>query len=214
MLGGMAVLSLALCVLTEAMWVRSYRVGDAFEFQRRDGRWPVASYRGGLRADNEPQRRLEQEPLRLARLRVEGLNRRFVEINDRLGELTGCRRGASPRPRAEVEADGAEVDRLLQEAEGLREAFWQARRCLIAVMECNERSQTPPAEYSIAYPAPVAATAAPPLAWFMWVALARGRRMARLRKHLCLACGYDLRATRGRCPECGTPARNTSRGGA
>jgi hypothetical protein len=40
-----------------------------------------------------------------------------------------------------------------------------------------------------------------PAVRFSRVVLARHR----LRKHLCVACGYDLRASPGRCPECGTP---------
>jgi len=46
---------------------------------------------------------------------------------------------------------------------------------------------------------------------FMFVRIARQTRQiqARTESGLCVSCGYDLRATRGRCPECGAVSGKT-----
>jgi hypothetical protein len=49
-------------------------------------------------------------------------------------------------------------------------------------------------------------TLIPPGAWLIGLLCARRRRA----KGACATCGYDLRATPGRCPECGGLARATS----
>jgi hypothetical protein len=42
------------------------------------------------------------------------------------------------------------------------------------------------------------------VAWTIWIVMAFRRDIKRSREGLCMKCGYDLRHSKDRCPECGT----------
>ena len=45
------------------------------------------------------------------------------------------------------------------------------------------------------------------LFWAVWIVRAVRRDLKRHRNGLCMKCGYDLRQSKDRCPECGEPIR-------
>jgi hypothetical protein len=77
----------------------------------------------------------------------------------------------------------------------------------ILYLACGVSTYTGPNYYSWNFRTPLwpsaLAAAVLPAAWLL-IRLPGRRTRRRLRRRLCPACGYDLRATTGRCPECGT----------
>ena len=203
-----SVASLLLCVAVCVLWGRTYAGRDAATVQFAGDPWRLRLARGWVVMDNTPvvtaatraRRAHEVEAVRVMELHLryrEELERERDELLRRLDE----RERDEPR----------NMDLLL------RRELSPSRSA-----EPDEARRRPPpippvpslpayrSQRLVPLALPAVATAILP---GVWLALAaRSYRRARLRAAgRCPACGYDLRASPERCPECGTaPAEVTT----
>lgn len=178
-------ISLLLCVAISALWARSYGHRDASSFHYRGQHWELVSQRGQLRMDNQPERDDEVRQYdEDARLWVEKTHK----LDDAHDQAVRALDHPDPNDPRHRKAWKRAYDTLLE----LDQSF---------------KSQPQPTAVSkyVAHSSPdsiaIIVTAMLPLVW-----LAKPFGPRRLdREGLCSACGYDLRASKLRCPECGTP---------
>lgn len=156
----LTILSLLLCVAMCVLWVRSYFVGDAWDWPTRTGRAGVDSCRGSLSVG-----RVDVPPAALATIPRGNL---FT---------------SKPASRAA--------------AERLKPA-WSFAGFALAHFDFGGMQAT---ELHVPFWVLVLSTGVTPAVYVV------RRLRAPLRLGTCRQCGYDLRATPTRCPECGaTPS--------
>jgi hypothetical protein len=179
--------SLLLCVALCALWARSYWVEDWFERRSFD---PPGPHPHGL---DDPPRMTDLTAV-AARGRVWVL----VETRLWLNEVVTMR---------DNEWGGSEMTEWTRRPATARpgrpnDTWWTRRGFRAARRHPRPGDLRQYASWEVGLPlwAPALATALLPAIWIRGATRNRRRRRA----GLCPACGYDLRATPGRCPECGT----------
>jgi hypothetical protein len=164
------------------------------EFRRANGLWQLASMQGRFVLDNEPQLKLERERTISERNR---LMKECVALAHQRSELIKLRSQAISSGDAEQQT-AVEAD-LTRQMELSRFNNWNREAAFHA-----QETTTPKVARSVPAFAVAAGAALLPGVWAVVTIRRNAQRRSRAAAGRCIACGYDLRATPGRCPECGT----------
>ena len=192
LLGLVAVPSLLLCVALSVAWVRSYFVGEVVHFAAG----PVIDTTPAAPMVGDPLKWRHQYSLHSGAGKLQLVRR---ELQDTQLDKPG--RTASAPALAVVDLSATTSSDRAYSGAGF--AYFNRHK---------QPFNTPPVTgwywgflvLSAPYWALVALSAVAPTLWFMQLARRRRRRLRR-RRGQCPHCGYDVRASAERCPECGQP---------
>lgn len=183
-----AAMSLVVCGVTVGLWGRSYWKGDMVrwysrgELETRDVH--LSSGRGVIGLDCS-----------LTKYRDVSTKRQAEESLRQFQSLVRTDPPELPEsPRSFTWMSGPQF----MPQGGLWPFRWQAHR------QSGDRGSSGRYDLSFPYWLPVLVACICPAVW-IWGFVRRRTRLARSKAGLCSACGYDLRASKDRCPECGTP---------
>jgi hypothetical protein len=192
---GLTSLSLLICLATITIWVRSYWRADEFYVERQMQRWEFVSGYGFLEARVNERCLTEITISPTVPLKIRYLGPRQPYFNGlRAGHVDFEPRFLLPHHRGSFlrllgfkwEIDGSFPSPANWQITTVENIWTEHGRCLGA-----------PAWFI------TIVTALLPVCWI--VGASRNRRQCRrIANSQCVKCGYDLRATPGRCPECGT----------
>jgi hypothetical protein len=193
-------ISLAVAIATARISASSYHSPRTILLDHHGKTWEFCSKRGTMSLSDSPQRMFDLMDARQrwdnARLEIHWSKDRMLEISRQMKQLTPYE-----NDRMRLQVENRRAIQVLQEARAEQDA---------AAHTLQSIATSSPKELAVAYVSLIAGASLLPSLWLIFAGARYRRKVQTRRLGLCRTCGYDLRASPDRCPECGTPVASGS----